>query len=67
MRQLLATIILGGALAVTTSAAFAAGEHGSVTEPAFSSVALDSTDTVDLSGGNTQPPWLNQDRNERGQ
>ncbi len=65
MRQLLATIILGGALAVTASAAFAGDNHGNVTEPAFSAVALDSpADSVTLSGANTQQTWLNQYRSE---
>ena len=56
MRQLLATIILGGALAVTASTAFAAaGDHGSVTTPAFSPVTLDSsTDSVSMSGTDSQ-------------
>ena len=65
MRQLLATIILGGALAVTASAAFAGDSHGSVTEPAFTAVTLDnSVDSVDLSGANTQQNFLNQYRME---
>ncbi len=55
MRQLLATIILGGALAVTASAAFAGENSGSVSTPAFTAVTLEnSTDNVDLSGANTQ-------------
>lgn len=65
MRQLLATIILGGALAVTSSAAFAGGNSGSVTEPAFTSVTLDnSADSVDLSGANTQQSTLEMYRSE---
>lgn len=66
MRQLLATIILGGALAVTASAAFAgASDHGSVTEPAFTSVTLDSSiDDASVSGANAQQTWLNQYRSE---
>ena len=65
MRQLLATIILGGALAVTASAAFAGDNQGSVTEPAFSTGAVEnSVDGVSLSGANTQQTWLDQYRSE---
>ncbi len=64
MRQLLATIILVGALVVTASAAFAGGDHGSVTTPAFSPVTLDSTDSVSLSGTDTPQNFPGNYRND---
>ncbi len=65
MRQLLATIILGGALAVTASAAFAGEDHGSVTEPAFTAVTLENAvGSVDLSGANMQQSQQEQYRLE---
>jgi hypothetical protein len=65
MRQLLATIVLGGVLAVTASVAFAGDNQGSVTEPAFTTVATDiPANDVSLSGANTQQNWFNIYRSE---
>lgn len=65
MRQLLATLVLGGVLAVTASVAFAGDTQGSVTEPAFSTVVADTpADDVSVSGANTQQTWLNFYRSE---
>ncbi|HEX4834841.1 MAG TPA: hypothetical protein VFW01_00760 [bacterium] len=65
MRQLLATIILGGALAVTAAAAFAETNSADQNVAPFAPVVLqNTTDSASMSGAYTQEPYLTQYRGE---
>ncbi len=60
MRQLIAAMILGGALAVTAAAAFAETNSADQNVAPFAPVALQNTaDSVSMSGASTQEPnWV---------
>jgi hypothetical protein len=63
MRQLLATIILGGALAVTTAAAFAESNSADQNVAPFAPAVVQSmTDSASVSGTDTPQTFSEQYR-----
>jgi hypothetical protein len=65
MRQLIAAMILGGALAVTTAAAFAESNSADQNVAPFAPAVLQSTtDSASMSGAYTQEPYWTTYRGE---